>query len=188
MSSPNLILWRVMHQPGHEAARLADVGDEWHLRGTSLLLQEGEPCRLEYAIVCDAEWRTRTVRVSGWIGAREIAVEITAEEGRWRMNGAEVPEVEGAIDIDLNFSPSTNLLPIRRLALGVGESGAVRAAWLRFPAFTLEPLDQTYSRLEERVYRYSSRDGAFTRDLDVDDAGFPVRYPGIWQAEPVDPG
>lgn len=36
------------------------------------------------------------------------------------------------VDIDLNFSPSTNLLPIRRFDLSVGASAIVRAAWLRF--------------------------------------------------------
>jgi hypothetical protein len=39
---------------------------------------------------------------------------------------------EGCLDIDLGFSPSTNLLPIRRLTLAVGEAATVRAAWLPF--------------------------------------------------------
>jgi hypothetical protein len=38
------------------------------------------------------------------------------------------------------FSPSTNLLPIRRLNLGVGQAAKVQAAWLRFLGFTLESL------------------------------------------------
>src|SRR5687768_10195802 len=141
----NTILWRWMDRPGHEAARLAQVGGEWHLAGTSVLAHEGEPCRLDYLVVCDAEWRTVRARVEGWVGARTVACEIEADpDGRWRLNGAEVPEVAGCVDVDLNFSPSTNLLPIRRLGLQVGEEGAVSAAWLRFPSFALERLDQTY--------------------------------------------
>lgn len=185
MSGPHLILWRWMDRPGHEAARLESVGGEWHLRGTSVLMHEGQPCRLDYHVVCDAAWRTRRAHVAGWIGEREVEAEIAAEDGRWRLNGAEVPGVAGCVDVDLNFSPCTNLLPIRRLGLRVGEEGRVSAAWLRFPGFHLERLEQTYRRTGERTYRYESADGAFVRDLDVDDAGFPTRYPGFWEAEPV---
>ena len=75
-------------------------------------------------------------------------------------------------------------LPVRRLGLGVGEAGAVRAAWLRFPSLALEPLDQTYTRTGPLAYRYSSAGGAFTADLAVDAAGFPTRY-AVW-ASPED--
>jgi hypothetical protein len=44
----------------------------------------------------------------------------------------------GCVNIDLNFSPSTNLLPIRRLDLSVGASAIVRAAWLRFPGMNVQ--------------------------------------------------
>ena len=183
MSTPHNLLWRWMDRPGHEAARLDAVGTEWHLRGTSVLAHEGRPCRLSYRVVCDAEWRTLGAWVSGWVGADLVGAEITVESRRWLLGGEEVPEVAEAIDIDLNFSPSTNLLPIRRLKLAVGEEARVLAAWLRFPSFRLEPLEQVYRRTGERTYRYSSADGAFVRDLEVDEAGFVTRYPGFWEAE-----
>ena len=66
------------------------------------------------------------------------------------------PAVAGCVDLDLNFSPSTNLLPIRRLNLSVGQEAAVRAAWLRFPSFILEPLEQLYRRVDATTYRYES--------------------------------
>lgn len=184
MPAPHLILWRWMDRPGHEAARLESVGDAWHLRGTAVLMHEEQPCRLDYHIICDAEWRTRSARVSGWIGAREVEARIEAADGRWTLNGAEVPDAAGCIDLDLNFSPCTNLLPIRRLDLAVGQQASVKAAWLRFPGFHIERLDQTYVRTGERTYRYESADGAFVRDLEVDEAGFPTAYPGFWKAEP----
>ena len=71
--------------------------------------------------------------------------------GVWRLDGRQRPEVAGCIDLDLNFSPSTNLLPIRRLELPVGGEARIRAAWLRFPAFSLEPLEQVYRRLGDRT-------------------------------------
>jgi hypothetical protein len=85
--------------------------------------------------------------------------------------------------LDLNFSPSTNLLPIRRLNLAVGQEAQVKAAWLRFPSFELEPLSQVYRRIDELTYRYESGEGRFVADLTVNSVGFVTNYPDIWQAE-----
>lgn len=177
------ILWRRLDHPGHEAARLERRGGGWELRGTAVFEHEREPCRLDYRVVCDDSWRSVTGKVKGWVGERDVAVEVAVEEGRWTLNGAEVPEVAGCTDLDLNFSPSTNLLPIRRLRLAPGEQAEVRAAWLRFPGFHLEPLEQVYRRTGETTYRYESAGGTFMRDLTVDENGFVTLYPGLWQAE-----
>ena len=32
----------------------------------------------------------------------------------------------------------------------------MKAAWLRFPGFTLEPLEQLYRRVDDVIYRYES--------------------------------
>lgn len=178
----NNILWRWMDRPGHEAARLVEGDGEHELSGSSAFMDDGVVCALNYRIVCDARWRTVRARVEGWVDGRSVACEIASDEGRWTMNGVEAPEVDGCVDVDLNFSPSTNLLPIRRLGLGVGESGEVSAAWLRFPTFTLERLDQTYTRLGERTYRYASADGEFVREIEVNEAGLVTRYPDYWEA------
>lgn len=142
------------------------------------------PCRLDYLIVCDAGWQTLSGRVTGWLGDESVEIDLAVDSSRrWRMNGTECPAVEGALDLDLNFSPSTNLLPIRRLGLAVGEEARVRAAWLRFPAFTLEPLNQLYRRVGVATYRYESAGGKFVAELEVNAAGLVTRYPNLWQAE-----
>ena len=154
------------------------------LQGAAVWLQEADPCRLDYRIVCDPQWHTRSVTVTGFVGAHDVDIEIASGPEGWTLDGRPCPQVAGAVDIDLNFSPSTNLLPIRRLDLAIGEERGVRAAWLRFPGFALEPLEQTYRRLDRHTYRYSSADGAFVRDLPVDARGFVLAYPDFWRAEP----
>ena len=175
------ILWRRLDLPGHESARLERAGDGWTLAGAAIFTYEERLCRLYYEVCCDGGWRTTGARVAGWVGDDAVEAVIEADEaGRWRLNGRECPQVEGCIDVDLNFSPSTNLLPIRRLGLAVGEEAEVRAAWLRFPAFVLEPLEQRYRRTAAHEYRYESAGGAFVRDLTVNDDGFVVHYPGFF--------
>jgi hypothetical protein len=99
------------------------------------------------------------------------------------LNGTECPAVAGCIDLDLGFSPSTNLLPIRRLALSVGQEAEVMAAWLPFPALALQPLRQLYRREGETTYRYESGNGSFVRTLVVNTTGLVTSYPGLWQAD-----
>jgi len=183
MSSAS-ILWRGAYLVGHEYARIDNIEHTWHLDGVAVFTHESAACRLEYCIVCTDTWVTREARIWGWIGDRRVELEISVSgPRRWKLNGTEVRTVEGCTDIDLNFSPSTNTLPIRRLSLGVGERQTVRAAWLRFPSLELEPLEQSYTRLSEDRYRYESAGGQFTAELVVDTAGFVRDYPGIWVAE-----
>jgi hypothetical protein len=177
------ILWRRIDWPGHEAAIVREREAGWELSGTAVFVYEARACRLDYVIACDVGWRTVSAQVDGWVGSDPVRVALTVDtRGRWWMNEREVPDVAGAVDVDLNFSPSTNLLPIRRLQLDMGQSAAVRAAWLRFPSFALEPFDQTYVRLGPTAYRYESA-GGFSADLEVDDVGFVTRYGDVWVVE-----
>ena len=177
------VLWRGIIFPGHESCGLFSGGSEWHLEGTAVFSHEQGPCRLNYHIVCDESWRTRSARVDGWFHTTMIDLRIqTDSNGSWWMNDIEQPNVAECIDIDLNFSPSTNLLPIRRLSLAVGEVAEVKAAWLRFPSFQLELLPQQYRRIDENTYRYESAGGQFVAELKVNPSGFVIDYPGIWQA------
>jgi hypothetical protein len=178
------ILWRRLDQPGHESALLDFQNPCWHLRGTAVFAYGEQPCRLDYLVVAGAAWQTMSARVSGWVGERSIEIEISSDAARrWRLNGIEVPEVEGCIDVDLGFSPSTNLLPIRRLDLAVGQEANVTAAWLGFQGFSLEPLDQVYRHTDAGVYRYESAGGSFTAELTVNAVGFVTQYPGFWQVQ-----
>jgi hypothetical protein len=112
----------------------------------------------------------------------EVAIDVDATR-RWTLSGRSCPALQGCDDIDLSFSPATNLLPIRRARLAVGARLSVRAAWLRFPALTLEPLDQTYERVSASRYRYESGGGSFVAMLETNAVGFITNYPGLWQVE-----
>lgn len=178
------ILWRSLIFPGHEACRLFSQDSHWNLEGTAVFSHELLPCRLDYKVICDPSWRTLSAKVEGWVGNTLISIQIRTDvDQHWWVNESEEPSVMGCIDLDLNFSPSTNLLPIRRLNLVVGETADLKAAWLRFPSFRLETLAQRYSRLSEVDYRYESAGGQFVTDLKVDRSGFVVDYPGVWQSE-----
>jgi hypothetical protein len=178
------VLWRRLDKPGHEFGRLFSLKSRWHLAGMAVFLHDKKPTQLAYDVVCDSNWQTLSGKVAGWLGNKAIEMEISVDsDHRWQLNGKERPEVAGCIDLDLNFSPSTNLLPIRRLGLAIGQEAEVKAAWLRFPEFTLEPLVQRYRRIDTTTYQYESAGGKFVRELQVNAAGFVTHYPDFWQPE-----
>jgi hypothetical protein len=178
------ILWRRVDQPGLDSARLWFEDPYWLLAGASIFVEDRRPCRLDYQVSCDTAWNTIHGKVSGWIGDMAVELEFEADPSRrWWLNETECVAVSGCIDIDLAFTPATNLLPIRRLQLPVGKEADVQAAWLRFPTFTLEPLAQTYRRVGVQTYRYETLAGEFVKDLTVNDAGFVTHYPGFWKVE-----
>jgi hypothetical protein len=178
------IIWRRLDMPGHESARVFLQDSRWQVDGSAVFVYEREPCRLDYRLECNSDWETLSGEIAGWVGDKLVRIEISVDaDRRWWLNGAECFEVTGCIDLDLNFSPVTNLFPIRRLKLAVGERSAVRAAWLRFPSFKFERLDQTYSRLDNSTYRYESAGGSFVSQLAVNDAGLVTHYPDFWRVE-----
>jgi hypothetical protein len=178
------ILWRRIDRAGHEWARLSEDPGGAVIKGTAVFSESQRPCRLDYRVVCDTDWRTVSARVTGWLDTEEIDIDITVTSARvWTFNGRPCIDVHGCDDIDLSFSPATNLLPIRRTRLASGARVAVRAAWLRFPDPRLEPLDQTYERLAESRYRYESAGGGFVAVLETNSVGFVTRYPNLWQLE-----
>ena len=178
------VVWRRHDLPGHEACRVLPIDTGWQVAGVAVLAYERQACRLDYVIDCDSHWVTRSAVVTGWVGDQTIDVTVVRDgDGQWQCNGAVCDEVAGCIDIDLNFSPSTNLLPIRRLNLAVGASAGVRAAWLRFPSFELKRLEQSYARLEAGRYRYESDGGRFVADVTVDATGLVIDYGEIWSRE-----
>ncbi len=178
------IVYRCIYLNGHEYCRAYFQNERWYLSGTAVFVRDHKPTRLQYDIQCDSAWHTLNAKVLGQRGEDEIDLAISVSaESRWQLNDEDQPGVHGCVDIDLNFSPSTNLLPIRRLNLSVGEQVSVKAAWLRFPSFKLELLEQTYIRLAENKYRYESAGGSFSSELTVNDFGLVTNYPGIWEEE-----
>jgi hypothetical protein len=189
--SKSYMRWRRLDVPGHEEARIEQITGGWRLAGQVEVEEATVRAQLRYVIECDRDWRTRRAVVTGSASAAPIRFEFAADgEGHWSLNGDPLPLVEGALDIDLGFTPATNLLPIRRLDLAVGEHMEVRTAWVRFPELRVEALEQSYHRAAAHVFRYDALvDGErFQARLDTDDYGRVLLYEGLWKAEVASPG
>jgi hypothetical protein len=178
------ILWRRLDTPGHDACRLDRVDAGWQLDGTAVFLHEGLPARLGYNLTCDLSWRTQRGHVQGWLGSQSIAFTITrTPEGAWTLNGAAVQGLHECVDLDLGFTPATNLFQLRRLALADAQAADVPVAWLDVAAGTLDLLHQRYERRSQTTYRYEAPRFGYAATLEVSPMGFVHKYPGLWEAE-----
>jgi uncharacterized protein len=168
--------------PGMEYLTLQRTRTGFLGAGTVLQAPADFPLQVQYAVACDSEWRTRQVQISLQSGLtrRELRLR-TDRRQRWWFRGRELSAFRGCLDVDLGISPFTNTLPIRRLALQVGQSREISVLWVRFPELVYQPLAQIYTRLSNRLYRYENADRSFRAELEVDDLGLVIHYEGGWE-------
>ncbi len=174
------VLWYSPILPSMERCSLREGPDRWRLEGTVLTLIDSGPAEIRYVLTCDRSWRTRecTVCVARSDAAWQADLGVD-EAGSWFQDGMRIDGSGGISDVDLGFTPSTNTLPIRRLALAIGEEAKIRVVWLRFPEFDGVVAEQVYARIAEDVYRFES--GDFRAILETDEHGIVTRYGDLWR-------
>ncbi|HTT30776.1 MAG TPA: putative glycolipid-binding domain-containing protein [Solirubrobacteraceae bacterium] len=87
-------------------------------------------------------------------------------------------DLDGADFFDVGWSPLFNSLPVIRDALlDPGPPRDYVMRWVDVPALDVRLSEQRYEPLGNGVVRFSS--GSFTADIQFDEAGFVISYPGI---------
>jgi uncharacterized protein len=167
-------------QTGFEVAWFDAGGGGTVLTGCTAATDESGAWAVDYEIRVDGAWRTQAARVRGRSAGGIRIVELTTDgQGRWAVDGAPAPHLDGCLDIDLESSAVTNTLPVHRLALRPGERGASPAAWVRAADLAVERLAQDYRYVGNRSFDYAATSEDFTARLVYDDAGLVLEYPGI---------
>jgi hypothetical protein len=138
---------------------------------------------LTYRLVIDEAWRTRDCKLETMSG-RSLHLRSDGA-GAWWVNGHARRDLHDCIDIDIQATPLTNTLPIRRLPLREGEGATIRVAYVRVPSLAAEEGLQHYTALEPgSLYHFESLDNHFTADLPMDQEGFVLDYPGLFKRLP----
>ncbi len=183
MAGDPQILWRRLDLPGHDTCRIWAEGDRVGLDGTAVWLDASGPAHLSYFVTCDESWITRSARVQGRVGGRDLTLSIHRNvSGAWTMAGEELPEFHGLREIDLGFTPATNTLPIRRMRQQRREAEDVAAVWLDPSDWSLKRLAQHYARTQD-AWTYASPRHDFQAELRVDSDGFVTDCPDLWIEE-----
>jgi hypothetical protein len=175
-----VLTWRGVEEWLAEHARV-ELGDDGVMAIGVQLGVEPEGYRVDYHLDVPHGWVTRRLEVEasgpGWRRARVLEHD---GSGAWRFDGERTPELDGALDCDLAYSPLTNIMPVRRHALHEQEGSAeLVVAWVSVPDLNVHASRQRYEHVRPGVVRFSEVDGDFTADLELDGDGLVVRYPRL---------
>src|ERR1700712_5175164 len=169
---------------GFEVVYFRPVDDGHLAAGCTTALEDEQTWFVEYEIRLDRQWRTRHALVRGRSTAGTHVAELDADgEGRWTVNGHRASHLDGCRDVDLESSAMTNALPVHRLDLAPREQAEAPAAYVRALDLGVERLEQVYVRLDDdgprQRYDYAAPAFGFTCELDYDESGLVLTYPGI---------
>jgi hypothetical protein len=101
-----------------------------------------------------------------------------------------LPDLAEALDIDIEYSPLTNTMPILRHGFQREGSGDFLMAFVTIPSLRVEAAPQRYEHVrateDGSVVKFISLDSDFTAELELDANGLLALYPGL--ARRVEPG
>lgn len=161
-------------------------GDEtltlrWENEGWTAMGEVGRE-RVSYVVRLSAVWQVSQFLLFRdqsepdlWLG--------TDGGGRWgEMNGAHRPDLDGCSEIELDCTPFTVTLPLRRLQLDVGDAAEVKAARVDVETLGIVPVEYRLEHLGDRRWRRveasASGEMVSTSEFAVDGYGLVLDDPG----------
>jgi uncharacterized protein len=175
------LVWRGLEEWLAEECSVLVEDDRLRAEGVQLGA-EPHPYRVDYELLTGPDLVTERLiaRARDAEGSRTLEL-LRASDGTWTANGVPVPEVEGALDCDLAFSPLTNFMPARRLGT---EPVDHVMAWVSVPDLGVRRSEQRYERIDDHHVRFVSLDSDFVAELELDDDGLVIRYPQLAELVP----
>jgi hypothetical protein len=136
---------------------------------------------LRYALECDAQWAVRHASLDLVGGA---ALQLYSDgAGHWRNGlGADLPQLDGCLDLDIAATPFTHTLPLQRVKPTDHAPHFIRVAHISVPDFELRAVEYAYTCVTPGV-EYTCQ-GTFrdaTVSLKVDEDGIVLDYPPLYK-------
>jgi hypothetical protein len=167
-------------EAGMEQADLSPAEGGLDVAGVVVGRKDGARFGLFYRLRLDALWHVREAHLRLTSG-RVLHLESNGR-GSWHENGREQPTLQGCVDIDIEATPMTNTLPIRRLAMKPGDTSEIRLCYIDVPELTTTPARQRYTALDDgSTFRFEAIESGFAADLPLDEDGIVRDYPGLFR-------
>lgn len=182
MTTPSrTLLWERLDELGWETVSLTQVATGWEIDGRYVGRHEGRAVAADYKLMLDAHWVTVRLDAAWGIGPARRVLTLDRLGTRWHVDGTPRPDLDGCIDVDIRWTPLTNSLPIRRLALPENASREIAVAWVGEGDLTVGKQAQRYTRTGTAAYRFEALDSGFAADLGVDGDGLVIDYPALFR-------
>ena len=167
-----ILAWQRLDNPTRERASISTDEDGGVLVQSSISgAYEGRPIDLAYTLRLRADWLWESFSIFNRCGP-DVQLR-RSDEAKF-----DVPF------LDFFLTPLTNTSPIRRLKLDIGQKTEIETLYFHPQTFAPAIEAQTYERLGENLYRFTSDGGAFTALVDVDAEGWVTDYEGLFRRLP----
>jgi hypothetical protein len=182
---PAILTWRAHDVPRMESVRVQVSGNR--IKAYGRIVAAATPSHpafsASYDLVTDDSGATKRLSLTVTLAERERQLSIARdEENMWLVqdhsNQSKRAAYDGALDVDVLFSPFFNALPIRRTGLyRRSESVSVAVVYVTLPDLSVDAATISYSSTGAAGIKLKSpvADTVIT----VDDEGFPLDYPGL---------
>ena len=182
---PAILTWRAQDDSRMESARVHVTGGRVKANGRMVAAAtESHPAfSASYDLITDESGATKRLSLTVTLAERERQLSIARdEESMWLVqdhSGQTSRSVfDGALDVDVIFSPFFNALPIRRTGVyqTVGETVTMPVVYVRVPDLSVDVSTISYTAEADGI-KVNSPVAQTT--VKVDDEGFILDYPGL---------
>ena len=153
-----------------------------HGRIVAAATQTAPAFSASYDLVTDESGATKRLSLTVTLAERERQLSIARdEENMWLVQDhsgqTNRASYDGALDVDMIFSPFFNALPIRRTGLyRRNDSMSIPVVYVSLPDITVNPVTISYSSASDGIKLHSP---VADTTVTVDSDGFILDYPGL---------
>jgi uncharacterized protein len=150
---------------------------------TSKEMKNPTTTTIKYTIKCDSLWRVRKLNIRSVQMKKEISLKSDGL-GKWfdDLGTTTLNDLNEAFDVDIEATPFTNTLPIRRLNLKEKQTEEILVVYITVPRLNIFVDRQRYTCLiPNKRYRFEQLDTEFVQDIEVDKYGLVLIYPNLFK-------
>ncbi len=181
MAKAQTIVWQALSWPS-TVVHTHTVSDGNNGHGLAIGKTDGDiPFAMEYNLMLTMDWDVRELFIKSLLDER--AIRLVHKGDQWYDgSGQHLMEFDGVELVDISISPFTNTLPIKRLNFEHERSQKVDVIYFDENRFSLLRLQQIYSQIDKRTYRYQDIAlPSFVSDIVVDDDGMVLNFSGLFE-------
>jgi hypothetical protein len=179
---PNIIKTQWQNWAGDTIENLVLKKTNEGILAESIIISKGmENPTTKYTIRCDSLWRVRKLNIRSVETKKEISLKSDGL-GKWFDDLGTINDLNGAFDVDIEVTPFTNTLPIRRLNLKEKQTEEILVVYITVPGLGIFVDRQRYTCLiPNKRYRFEQVDTEFVQDIEVDKFGLVLIYPNLFK-------
>lgn len=153
--------------------------NEFGLIGGGII--QANNCGVRYKIIMDLSWKVLQVSIE-MLSSPGLSFQLIRGLGNSWFNesGRELKALQGAEEIDISLTPFTNTIVMRKMSFQ--HTKTVQVILISIPELCFKVVDQKYTIMDRETVKYENFSTNFSSLLNVDDLGFVVNYPGMFNS------